>query len=46
MGMGRPMGFGYGGPRHKRRFSPFAKKSSVAAKLFAGTAEGVFGTYW
>ncbi len=46
MGMGRPVGFGYGGPRHKKRFAPFAKKDTMAVKLIAGTAEGVFGTYW
>jgi len=48
MGMGRPMGFGYGGPRikNKKRFAPFAKQDSLAVKLIAGPADGVFGTYW
>jgi len=46
MGVGRPMGFGYGGPRTKKKFAPFAKKDSMAVKLIAGSAEGVFGTYW
>jgi hypothetical protein len=46
MGVGRPMGFGYGGPRTKKKFAPFAKKDSVAVKLIAGSSGGVFGTYW
>jgi hypothetical protein len=45
MGMARPMGFGYGGPRHKK-LRPFAKKQSMAVKLIAESPEGVFGTYW
>ncbi len=47
MGMARPapVGFGFGGPRVKR-FSPFSKKESAAASLFAAPTEGVFGSYW
>ena len=41
----RPGGFRLRWPQSKR-FSPFSKKESAAASLFAAPTEGVFGSYW
>lgn len=46
MGMGRPMGFGYGHHRARRFLRPFAKKASVAVSLIADSSDSVFGEYW